>query len=100
MTFDWYLLVFLFFQVKDVLFEPVRKIKNAEFFRKRSNGNWVPCKPTKQGAIKITLNELDKQGHGPQVFDYMDSFITETSSLNKLSYNILENMLNVDYFMV
>lgn len=53
--------------VKDVLFEPVRKTRDAKFFRKRSNGMWVPCKPTKRGAVEITLQELDAQGLGSKI---------------------------------
>ncbi|PON71160.1 Spastin [Parasponia andersonii] len=48
--------------VKDVLFEPVRKTRDAKFFRKTSKGMWVPCETTKRGAVEITLQELDAQG--------------------------------------
>ncbi|KAJ6433012.1 hypothetical protein OIU84_020112 [Salix udensis] len=47
--------------VKDVLFEPVRKIQDAEYFMESSDGMWAPCEPKQQGAIKITLQELDAQ---------------------------------------
>ncbi|KAK6138180.1 hypothetical protein DH2020_021037 [Rehmannia glutinosa] len=49
-------------QVKDVLFEPVRKTQDAMFFTKTSNGVWVPCGPKQPGAIQITMQELDAQG--------------------------------------
>ncbi|TKY53492.1 suppressor of K(+) transport growth defect 1 [Spatholobus suberectus] len=48
--------------VKDVLFEPVRKTRDAKFFRKTSKGMWVPCEPTRRGAVNISLEELDAQG--------------------------------------
>ncbi|KAI5575471.1 hypothetical protein BDE02_10G213000 [Populus trichocarpa] len=47
--------------VKDVLFEPVRKIQDAEYFMKSSDGMWVPCEPKQRGAVKTTLQELDAQ---------------------------------------
>ncbi|KAJ6720134.1 PROTEIN SUPPRESSOR OF K(+) TRANSPORT GROWTH DEFECT 1 [Salix viminalis] len=47
--------------VKDVLFEPVRKIQDAEYFMESSDGMWAPCEPEQRGAIKITLQELDAQ---------------------------------------
>lgn len=48
--------------VKDVLFEPVRKTQDAKFFRKTSKGMWVPCEPTRRGAVNVSLEELDAQG--------------------------------------
>ncbi|KAK7277239.1 hypothetical protein RIF29_18390 [Crotalaria pallida] len=48
--------------VKDVLFEPVRKTRDGKYFRKTSKGMWVPCEPTRRGAVNITLEELDAQG--------------------------------------
>ncbi|KAL7115988.1 hypothetical protein ACP275_04G215400 [Erythranthe tilingii] len=48
--------------VKDVLFEPVRKTQDAMFFIKTSSGIWIPCGPKQQGAIQITMEELDAQG--------------------------------------
>ncbi|PON82517.1 Spastin [Trema orientale] len=53
--------------VKDVLFEPVRKTRDAKFFRKTSKGMWVPCELTKRGAVEITLQELDAQGLGSKI---------------------------------
>ncbi|RVW37034.1 Protein suppressor of K(+) transport growth defect 1 [Vitis vinifera] len=50
------------FQVNDVLFEPVRKTKDASYFVKTSNGIWVPCGPTQRGAVQVTLQELEAQG--------------------------------------
>ncbi|KAM3685169.1 hypothetical protein ACJW31_11G098000 [Castanea mollissima] len=49
-------------QVKDVLFEPVRQTRDAKFFKKNSSDMWVPCKPTEQRAVQVTLQELDAQG--------------------------------------
>ncbi|RDX91961.1 Protein SUPPRESSOR OF K(+) TRANSPORT GROWTH DEFECT 1, partial [Mucuna pruriens] len=48
--------------VKDSLFEPVRKTRDAKFFRKTSRGMWVPCEPTRRGAVNVSLEELDAQG--------------------------------------
>ncbi|KAK7279039.1 hypothetical protein RJT34_24082 [Clitoria ternatea] len=56
-----------FIQVKDVLFEPVRKTRDAKFFRKTSKGRWVPCEPTHRGAVSITLQELDAQGFASEI---------------------------------
>ncbi|KAJ4826359.1 Protein SUPPRESSOR OF K(+) TRANSPORT GROWTH DEFT 1 [Turnera subulata] len=48
--------------VKDVLFQPVRKTRDAEYFQRTTDDVWIPCEPTERGAIKITLQELDEQG--------------------------------------
>lgn len=48
--------------VKDVLFEPVRKTRDAEFFMKISNDMWVPCGSIERGAVRTTILELDAQG--------------------------------------
>ncbi|KAK6228399.1 hypothetical protein SCA6_000739 [Theobroma cacao] len=48
--------------VKDVLFEPVRKTRDAEFFMKTTNDMWVPCGRTQPGAIRTTILELDGKG--------------------------------------
>ncbi|XP_057960587.1 protein SUPPRESSOR OF K(+) TRANSPORT GROWTH DEFECT 1-like [Malania oleifera] len=53
--------------VNEVLFEPVRKTKDAMFFMKDSNGMWVPCGPNQRGAIQITMQELDAQGLASKV---------------------------------
>ncbi|XP_075644364.1 protein SUPPRESSOR OF K(+) TRANSPORT GROWTH DEFECT 1-like [Castanea sativa] len=52
----------IFYCVKDALYQPVRATLDAQFFRKTSKGMWVPCKRTRQGAIEITLQELNAQG--------------------------------------
>lgn len=57
----------LSFKVKDVLFEPVRKTRDAKFFRETSKGMWVPCESTKRGAIEITMQELDAKGLASKV---------------------------------
>ncbi|KAI4347933.1 hypothetical protein L6164_008706 [Bauhinia variegata] len=48
--------------VNEVLFEPVRKTWDAKFFRETSNGMWIPCEPNEEGAVNISLQELDAQG--------------------------------------
>ncbi|XP_050211658.1 protein SUPPRESSOR OF K(+) TRANSPORT GROWTH DEFECT 1-like [Mercurialis annua] len=48
--------------VKDVLFQPVRKVQDAKYFMKTSDGMWYPCDRTQKGAVKITLEELDAKG--------------------------------------
>ena len=50
-----------------MLFEPIRKTRDAEYFMKKSDGMWVPCESTQQGAVKITLEELDVQGLASKV---------------------------------
>ena len=55
-------------QVKDVLFEPVRKTQDAMFFYKNSNDMWVPCGPKQPGAVQITMQELAAQGLAAKVF--------------------------------
>ncbi|XP_012074638.1 protein SUPPRESSOR OF K(+) TRANSPORT GROWTH DEFECT 1 isoform X2 [Jatropha curcas] len=57
--------------VKDVLFEPVRKTRDAKYFMETSDGMWLPCEPTQQGAIKITLEELDEQGLASKICSLM-----------------------------
>ena len=49
-------------QVKDVLFEPIRKTQDAMFFYKNSNDMWVPCGPKQPSAVKITMQELAAEG--------------------------------------
>ncbi|XP_048231961.1 protein SUPPRESSOR OF K(+) TRANSPORT GROWTH DEFECT 1 isoform X2 [Ricinus communis] len=48
--------------VKDVLFEPVRKTRDAKYFMKISDGTWFPGDRTQKGAVKITLEGLDGKG--------------------------------------
>lgn len=48
--------------VNEVLFEPVRKTQDAEFFIKTSNDVWVPCGPRQPGAIQTNMQELAAQG--------------------------------------
>ena len=55
-------------QVKDVLFEPVRKTQDAMFFYKNSNDMWVPCGPKQPGDVKITMQELAAEGLASKVF--------------------------------
>ncbi|XP_027082768.1 uncharacterized protein [Coffea arabica] len=46
-------------QVKDVLFEPVRKTQDAMFFINTPNGMWMPCGPKQSGAVQITMPVKD-----------------------------------------
>lgn len=55
-------------QVKDVLFEPVRKTQDAMFFFKTSNGMWMPCGPKQSGAVQISMQELAAKGLAEQVY--------------------------------
>ncbi|KAJ8557604.1 hypothetical protein K7X08_003229 [Anisodus acutangulus] len=48
--------------VNEVLFEPVRKTQDAEFFIKTSDGLWVPCGPRQPGAIQTNMTELAAKG--------------------------------------
>lgn len=48
--------------VNEVLFEPVRKTQDAEFFIKTRDGLWVPCGPRQPGAIQTNMQELAAQG--------------------------------------
>ncbi|TKY67079.1 suppressor of K(+) transport growth defect 1 [Spatholobus suberectus] len=49
-------------QVKDVLFEPVRKTQDAMFFFKNPEGMWIPCGSKQQGAVQITMQDLAAKG--------------------------------------
>lgn len=55
-------------QVKDVLFEPVRKTQDAMFFIKTSNDMWMPCGPKQRGAVQTTMQELAAQGLASKVY--------------------------------
>ncbi|KAA8534536.1 hypothetical protein F0562_032053 [Nyssa sinensis] len=48
--------------VNEVLFEPVRKTQDAEFFVKTSDDVWMPCGPRQPGATWINMQELAAQG--------------------------------------
>lgn len=48
--------------VNEVLFEPVRKTQDAEFFIQTSDGLWVPCGPRQPGAIQTNMQELAAKG--------------------------------------
>ena len=43
-------------QVKDVLFEPVRKTQDAMFFFKSPDGTWMPCALKQSGVIHSDYN--------------------------------------------
>nr|GMD64630.1 protein SUPPRESSOR OF K(+) TRANSPORT GROWTH DEFECT 1 [Ipomoea batatas]GMD73858.1 protein SUPPRESSOR OF K(+) TRANSPORT GROWTH DEFECT 1 [Ipomoea batatas] len=49
-------------QVKDVLFEPVRKTQDAMFFIKTSNDTWMPCGPKQPDAVQTNMQELAAKG--------------------------------------
>ena len=54
-------------QVKDVLFEPVRKTQDAMFFIKTSDGMWMPCGPKQPGAVQTTMQDLAAKGLAAKV---------------------------------
>lgn len=43
--------------VHDALMSPVRRCMRAKYFRKL-NGMWVPCKPTSDGAVLKTMDDI------------------------------------------
>ncbi|XP_019181839.1 PREDICTED: protein SUPPRESSOR OF K(+) TRANSPORT GROWTH DEFECT 1-like [Ipomoea nil] len=53
--------------VNEVLFEPVRKTQDAEFFIKTPDGLWVPCGPRQPGAIQTNMQELAAKGLASKV---------------------------------
>jgi vacuolar protein-sorting-associated protein 4 len=55
-------------QVKDVLFEPVRKTQDAMFFFKDPEGMWIPCGQKQPNAVQITMQDLATQGLASKVF--------------------------------
>ncbi|GAA0160289.1 non-motor microtubule binding protein [Lithospermum erythrorhizon] len=48
--------------VNEVLFEPIRKTQDAEFFINTPDGNWVPCGPRQPGAVQTNMQELEARG--------------------------------------
>ncbi|KAF2318328.1 hypothetical protein GH714_005270 [Hevea brasiliensis] len=77
--------------VKDVLFEPVRKTRDAKYFMETSDGIWFPCEPTQQGAVKITLEELDAQGlASKQIYEKLVDAKSKSEELVGLFRVILE----------
>ena len=54
-------------QVKDVLFEPVRKTQDAMFFYKTKDDVWVPCGPRQPGAVQTTMQDLAAKGLAAKV---------------------------------
>lgn len=55
-------------QVKDVLFEPVRKTQDAMFFINTPNDMWVPCGPKQPGAVQISMQDLAGKGLASKVW--------------------------------
>ncbi|CAN4114389.1 unnamed protein product [Withania somnifera] len=53
--------------VNEVLFEPVRKTQDAEFFIKSSDGLWVPCGPRQPGVIQTNMQELAAKGLASEI---------------------------------
>ncbi|KAK1381929.1 MIT domain-containing protein [Heracleum sosnowskyi] len=47
--------------VNEVLFEPVRKTQDAQFFIKDSD-TWIPCGPRQPSAIQTNMQELTARG--------------------------------------
>lgn len=62
-------------QVKDVLFEPVRKTQDAMFFVKTPNGMWVPCGPKQAGTVQTTMQELAAQGLAEKVLQMVNACV-------------------------
>lgn len=78
------LIFFPLLQVKDVLFEPVRKTQDAMHFMvvNTSEGEmWVPCGPRQAGAIETTMQELAMRGLASKViFSPTDEFFCEAET--------------------
>jgi vacuolar protein-sorting-associated protein 4 len=59
------------FQVKDVLFEPVRKTQDAMHFKKVTTKEgeemWMPCGPREPNAKQTTMIELASAGLAAKV---------------------------------
>lgn len=62
-----YVPLFFVQQVKDVLFEPVRKTQDAMYFVKTPDDMWMPCGPRQPGAVQITMQELAAKGLASKV---------------------------------
>ena len=43
---------------QDAIYEPLRKCQAAKFFRNTSDGHIVPCAPSDEGAIKMTIADI------------------------------------------
>jgi hypothetical protein len=59
-------------QVKDVLFEPVRKTQDAMHFkevRTEQGEMWMPCGPREPNAIQTTMVDLASEGLAAKVKD-------------------------------
>jgi hypothetical protein len=59
-------------QVKDVLFEPVRKTQDAMHFkevRTEQGEMWMPCGPREPHAIQTTMVDLASEGLAAKVRD-------------------------------
>lgn len=57
-------------QVKDVLFEPVRKTQDAMHFKRintKEGEMWMPCGPREPGARQTTMTELAAEGQASKV---------------------------------
>jgi vacuolar protein-sorting-associated protein 4 len=63
--------IWICFQVKDVLFEPVRKTQDAMHFKKVTTKEgeemWMPCGPREPNAKQTTMIELASAGLAAKV---------------------------------
>jgi hypothetical protein len=63
--------IWMCLQVKDVLFEPVRKTQDAMHFKKVTTKEgeemWMPCGPREPNAKQTTMIELASAGLAAQV---------------------------------
>lgn len=73
-------------QVKDVLFEPVRKTQDAMFFFKADGDMWMPCGPKQPGAVQTTMQELASKGLAAKVTNNTDSSTVVLERPTLLSY--------------
>lgn len=77
----------LYLQVKDVLFEPVRKTQDAMHFKKvntKDGEMWMPCGPREPGAKQTTMTELAAEGLAAKVWfitNCDDSFLFALSEV-------------------
>ena len=46
--------------VRDAVYEPVRRLQLAKFFRRTQQGKWTPCREGEQGEPKSWLDFKDQ----------------------------------------
>mmetsp|Transcript_23817 Transcript_23817/g.24803 ORF Transcript_23817/g.24803 Transcript_23817/m.24803 type:complete len:459 (-) Transcript_23817:70-1446(-) len=44
---------------QDAIYEPLRKCQQSRFFKNIEGGNFLPCSPSDEGAMKMTLNDIE-----------------------------------------